>query len=439
MKSLRYVFAICLLCVVVCPGLQASLVEYVNREDDSFAVEVVETRPVEGGVAVFARLTSQTWQGIPWQHWLVIMRPDTVAYPDNMVLVVGGGNLRETPPSLQGGEARVAQQVAIATQSAIALVTQVPNQPLFDGLREDHLIAYTYDKYLRGEGDDWPLLLPMAKSAVKAMEATQQIMRNEFEQEVKGFLLTGGSKRGWTSWLAAASGDDRVIAIAPAVIDMLNVVPQMQHQLASYNQYSNQIDEYTELGLQQRMQTSEGAQLRDMVDPYSYRERLTMPKMVILGTNDPYWTVDAANFYFPDLPGEKHLVYQPNTGHDISLEGVSSLSHFFYTLQRGESYPAIAWETPEPGRLKVDWQHPDGEAFLWRAYSDTRDFRDSVWTSEPLEGTGQVEISVEAPESGWAAAYIEVRWPGELPFPYINCTEIVVSPDAMPFDGNISE
>ncbi len=439
MKRLSFLSVIMLAGLLLTPVLWADLVEYVTRPDDSFAVEVVDRQPVEGGVAVFARLTSQTWQDIPWQHWLVIFRPDTVTHPDNMVLVVGGGNIRETPPGLGGGEARAAQQVAVATQSAIALVNQVPNQPLFGGLREDHLIAYTYDKYLQGEGDDWPLLLPMAKSAVKAMDATQQVMREEFEQEVTGFLLTGGSKRGWTSWLAAASGDDRVIAIAPAVIDMLNVVPQMRHQLASYGEYSNQIDEYTELGLQERMETPDGEKLRDMVDPYSYLETLTMPKMVILGTNDPYWTVDAANFYFPGLLGEKHLIYQPNAGHDITLNGVSALSHFFYMLQRGESYPAITWDIPEPGRITVEWDHPDGTAYLWRAFSDNRDFRDSVWMSEILEGDGKVEAVVDAPESGWIAYYVEVRWPGELAFPYGNCTEITVLPDTMPFDPEAIE
>ncbi len=428
-----------LVCISVAPALRADLVEYVTRPDDSFSYEVVDRQPVEGGTVLFVHLTSQTWQDIPWQHWLVIMRPDEVAYPDNMVLVVGGGNIRETPPTLDGGEARAAQQVSVATQSAIALLTTVPNQPLFGGLREDHLIAYTYDKYLQGEGDDWPLLFPMAKSAVQAMTATQEIMRDEFEHEVEGFLLTGGSKRGWTSWLAAATGDERIIAIAPTVIDMLHLGPQMEHQLASYGQFSNQIDEYTDLGLQERMETPDGELLRDMVDPYTYRETLTMPKMVILGTNDPYWTVDAASFYFPDLVGEKHLIYQPNAGHTITLEGISALSHFFYALQRGASYPAISWQKPEPDRLVVHWDQPGGTAYLWHARSENRDFRDSVWTSRALDGDGEVAVTMETPETGWEAWYVEVRWDGELVFPYGNCTEITVLPETMPFDHTATE
>ncbi|HDP35617.1 MAG TPA: hypothetical protein ENN29_10970, partial [Candidatus Hydrogenedentes bacterium] len=390
MKRFYRVLCVFLLILAIAPVIAADLVEYVNRPDESFQFEVVETRSITEGTVTIASLTSQTWQDIPWRHWLAIITPKEVSYPDNMALVIGGGSIRETPPGLDGGEARVAIQVAAATKSAIALLTQVPNQPLFGDLREDHLIAYTYDKYLKGEGDDWPLLLPMAKSAVKAMDAVQHIMREQFEQEVKGFLLTGGSKRGWTSWLAAASGDPRVIAIAPVVIDMLNIEPQMQRQMECYGQYSNQIDEYTELDLQRRMRSQDGKKLQAMVDPYSYRDKLTMPKMMILGTNDPYWTVDAANFYFPGLVGEKHLIYQPNTGHDATINGISALSHFFYALQQGKSYPAISWEKPEPNKLAVTWQRPGGKAYLWKAVSDTRDFREAFWMSSILEGDGRV-------------------------------------------------
>ena len=412
------------------------LVDYINRPDDSYCYEIVETMPIAEGTVIKASLTSQTWQGIAWKHWLAIMVPETVTHPDNMILVIAGGNNRETPPGLDGGEVRAAIQVAVATNSAIALITQVPNQPLFNGLREDQIIAYTYDKFLKSEGDDWPLLLPMAKSAVKAMDAVQDIMQNEVNQKVKGFLLTGGSKRGWTSWLAAASGDKRVIAIAPAVIDMLNIEPQMHHQLQAYGSYSNQIDDYTDLQLQERMQSEKGKKLQAMVDPYSYKEKLTMPKLLILGTNDPYWTVDAANFYFSGLPGEKHLIYQPNTGHDISLEGISALSHFFYAIQQGLSYPKISWEKTARDKMVVSWTKQSGQAYLWTAESENRDFRDARWISKPLKAENRVDVTMNAPESGWKAFYIEIRWEGELLFPYGNCTEITVLPDAMPFDAN---
>ncbi|HEX72205.1 MAG TPA: hypothetical protein ENN65_02710 [Candidatus Hydrogenedentes bacterium] len=56
--------------------------------------------------------------------------------------------------------------------------------------------------------------------------------------------------------------------------------------------------------------------------------------------------------------------------------------------------------------------------------------------SSILEGDGRVEVVVETPESGWTAFYVEIRWEGELAFPYGNCTEITVLPDTLPYDAN---
>ena len=434
MRPARFFTAIILGLLLACSGAVAGpLSEYVARPDDTYGFEVVGEEQIGANTALTIRMTSQTWQGIEWQHWVSIVRPAEVAYPDNMVLVIGGGGKDSGPPSFDGGEAKIVNMVATQTKSAIGLVSQVPNQPLFDGRTEDEIIAYTYDKFLNGEGDDWPLLLPMAKSAVKAMDTIQTVMADKFEQPVKGFLLTGGSKRGWTSWLAAASGDKRVKAIAPAVIDMLNLRPQMRHQLACYNEYSNQVEDYTRLRIQERMGTPAGKRLLEIVDPYSYRDSLTLPKLMILGTNDPYWTVDAANFYFPGLKEPKHLCYQPNTGHDATLQGVSTLAHFFLALQTGEPYPSISWKG-EGGHLEVSWEKADGTAYLWQAESPGRDFRDSLWVSSVAGKEGNAVVDVKAPEEGWVAFYVEVRWPGELTgFAMNNCTQITVLPGTLPY------
>ena len=175
------------------------------------------------------------------------------------------------PPGPDGDEAKIGAMIATSTQSLVACVLQVPNEPLFGGKNEDEIIAYTYDKYLKGEGDDWPLLLPMVKSAVRAMDTVQRVAKDKYAQDIKGFMLTGGSKRGWTSWLTAASGDTRVKAIAPFVIDVLNMGDQMRQQMATYGGYSNQVQDYTDLKIQDRMNTPAGQRLLALVDPYAYR------------------------------------------------------------------------------------------------------------------------------------------------------------------------
>ena len=68
-----------------------------------------------------------------------------------------------------------------------------------------------------------------------------------------------------------------------------------------YGKQSEQIKDYTDLNLVARMDDPKMKRLRSMIDPYSYRERYTMPKLLLLGTS-PYWVVDSLRHYWEDLP-----------------------------------------------------------------------------------------------------------------------------------------
>jgi PhoPQ-activated pathogenicity-related protein len=45
--------------------------------------------------------------------------------------------------------------------------------------------------------------------------------------------VAGASKRGWTTWLTPAV-DKRVRAIVPIVLDILNIVPNINHHWQAY-------------------------------------------------------------------------------------------------------------------------------------------------------------------------------------------------------------
>ena len=175
----------------------------------------------------------------------------------------------------------------------------MPNQPLYGGKVEDALIAHTFVQYLKTGDETWPLLFPMTKSAVRAMDAVTAFVKQENGEAIEGFVVSGISKRGWTTWLTGAA-DPRVKGIVPMVFDSLNMGEQMKHQKETWGSYSEQIDDYSRLNLPDRMDTERGRELISMVDPYVYRKQLTMPKLLMLGTNDRYWTVDAANYYYQE-------------------------------------------------------------------------------------------------------------------------------------------
>ena len=96
----------------------------------------------------------------------------------------------------------------------------------------------------------------MTKSAVRAMDASQEAMKKEWGLDVETFTVTGASKRGWTTWLTGAV-DDRAVAIAPMVIDMLNMSPHTKLQKTSFGgKSSEQIDDYK--GLDEQIDTPRG-------------------------------------------------------------------------------------------------------------------------------------------------------------------------------------
>ena len=413
-------------------GATSDLADYIEREDDSFAVRKQGSHEGDA-VAVHAyTLTSQTWRGIDWHHWLTVFEPKEIRHRDTALLLIAGGQSGASSPDLESAAGRLAAVLAEELGAVTAVVEQIPNQPLFGDLTEDALIAYTFDQFLAtGEGD-WPLLLPMAKAAVRAMDAVRRIANDELGCAVDGFLVTGASKRGWTTWLSAAA-DPRVKAIAPLVIDVLNMAPQMKRQLRSYGDYSEQLGDYTERRIQDRVSSAAGERLRRIVDPFSYRARLTMPKLVVLGTNDPYWTVDAADAYFSDLSGENYLYYSPNTGHDVDAGGVRTMTAFFRAALAGTPMPSCSWERTGNGGLRVTWSDPGARARLWKAYAPSRDFREAEWRSEELQAKAECLVQVETPKTGWVAFFVEVvHQRPDAGFGL--CSTITVLPDTFPYE-----
>ena len=402
-----------------------ALDDYVSRSEDVFAWKIIDKRKLEEGTLYDVDLTSQTWQGIVWKHALRIHQPDKLDHPRHVLLFVSGGANGRRPGE---GDAAMGFNLAKLTGARVATLHQVPNQPLFDGRTEDDLITETWLRYLETGDANWPLLFPMVKSAVKAMDAVEAIARSQWNGSVDGFVITGASKRGWTSWLTPAA-DKRVIATAPIVIDVLNFRPQMKHQLDTWGEYSEQIVDYTSKGLiKEGDETPREIQLRRMMDPYGYRGRLALPKLLINGTNDPYWVVDAMELYWYDLVGPKYVLQVPNAGH--GLEGghdlaFGTLAAFFRHAASGTEPPKLAWTHSQQDdclTLAIECSSKPKAARLWVARSESKDLRQSKWNSRPLsERDGRFVGTVAKPDRGHVAFY------GELQFdldglPYSLCT-----------------
>ena len=265
------------------------------------------------------------------------------------------------------------------------------------------------------------------------MDAVQEFCRKEWSLDVKHFLVTGASKRGWTTWLTAAV-DPRVNGLAPRVIDILSFGPQMKHQLDTYGKYSAMLHDYSDKGLQRWLGTERGKRLQAIVDPYSYLAQLKQPKFILLGTNDRYWTLDALNLYWNDLQGEKYVCYTPNSGH--GLNDPARIAGALYGLHRelagGPALPKLTFryvDGPQQTTLHIQSDVKPREVRVWTAASTGRDFRDSKWESHPARSeSGGYAFDLPTPAAGSAAEFGEAVYTGHgLPLYLLTTVKIIAA------------
>jgi len=424
--------------------------DYVAKPDSSYEYSVVRTIDHPLGKVYIIDMKSQTWRSEKevdrtlWQHWLTVTVPNNVAFDTALLWINGGSNKRSAPSGPEG----MFVEIALQSKTVVADLKMVPNQPLIfpddpgNERHEDAIIAYTFDKFLKTEDPTWPLLLPMVKSAVRAMDTIQSHVAKttDAKRKINHFVVSGGSKRGWTTWLTAAV-DKRVRAIAPIVIDVLNMGPQMKHHFAAYGFYSQAIGDYEQMKVLDRIHSDSGGEIRNFVDPYEYRSRYTMPKFLINSSGDQFFLPDSAQFYYDDLPGPKHLLYCANTDHGLDGSNAEkALLVWYQSILAGRDRPEFSWDIPEEGRITVQAKTRPKQVLLWTATNpNARDFRlqtiGKAWQSKPLtpSGNGTYRAQVPAPDKGWTAYFVELHFDSDTPMPYRFSTEIRVVPDVLPY------
>lgn len=420
------------------PALANDLAAYVAKTDASFAWHEVTSGRLGSTEYVEYLMTSQMWRGIPWKHQLYVLRPaNMIRGTRHGLLFIHGGRWKpeyeaERKDTALPREAQLFARLAETIRAPVAVLRQVPFQPIFER-REDALIAYTFDQYLQtGEGD-WPLLLPMVKSATRAMDAVQDIASKRWNVSLDSFTVTGASKRGWTAWLTAAV-DKRVMAVAPMVIDVLNMHVQMDHQRATWGDFSNEIQDYSALDLPARLQSERGQALLSMVDPFSYRDRLTQPKLILLSTNDRYWPLDALNLYWPGLPEPKRVIYLPNQGHGLrdAKRVIAELSAIHRYAAAGKPLPRTTWSFAvgaDKLTIAIKANRPTQRALIWTATSATRDFRDARWTARKCSRAADgYACSTGLGAEGYTAAFGETSFRDEGSPAFSTTTTVCISP-----------
>ena len=435
------------------PGLASSaqptvIDDYVRAADGHYSWRIVKQTEQADHTFIIAELVSQQWLTAKevdrpvWHHWMSIVIPKEVRSDVGLLWIGGGSNLDPAP---QAPPERITR-IALATGTVVAELGMVPNQPLeFHGdgnMRyEDDLIAYGWDRFLDGEDSIWLARNAMVKSAVKAMDAVTEITAAE-DVTVAEFMVAGGSKRGWTTWLTGAM-DDRVIAIAPIVIDVANVSTSMLHHFEAYGFWAVAIGDYVDHQIMRRFKSPRLETMYDLIDPLQYLHRLHMPKLILNGSGDQFFLPDSSQFYWDQLRGESYLRYVPNADHSLAgSDATETVAAFLGLVSQRQKPPQVDWLTTDDGTLQIVTDQMPTAVQLWQAYNArARDFRMEMigpaYQASPVNVSpdGLYRVKVPTPEQGWTAYFVELTFDVGGPVPLKLTTPIQVLPDILPFAG----
>jgi len=444
-------------------------------------------------------MTSQQWldESIVsrsiWWHMLVVIVPDQINYEANGTLWITGGSNENPMPSSTDEDILLSAELAMGIGAVTGALFQVPNEhivfaddPIQKSRSEDAIIAYTWDHFMRNpEDSEWLLRLPMVKASLRAMDTITDWAAQNLDQQIDYYSVAGASKRGWTTWDVGAVDPDRVQLIVPIVLDAINFADVMHHQWRSYGGWAYALKDYYEMDIMTRLDIPETKMLQEIVDPYFYRERLTMPKLVVNAVGDEFQQPDDTWYWWNDMPEPKHFLMVPNAEHSLAtgiFEATPAIGTWISYHLKKKAVPSFSWEiSPIRGDITVqlDNSHPVHAVTMYFARSCSldnarRDFRflsiddpctcgigvdgnclnlHSLWQKEELvedpEVPGKYVASRPFPKQKgiWEAFLVDVKYeedeeptvygllptdkPGRLEF----TTEVSVIPNTFPYDS----
>ncbi len=443
---------------------QLNLPRYLAEPEalDSLWVRTDKRRDAARGISIESyTFSSQLWpkgpvekEGQTWRHALVFYRPDVISAAQALLFVNGGTRNKDAQQDNPQPHELDFSRLAAETQALVVDLQDVPNQYLtFEDAvsrKGDSIYAYSWNRYMSDleKNAYWPLSLPMTKAVVKAMDAIQQIMVQEYFIPIEHFVVAGLSKRGLATWLAALH-DERISAIVPIVIDTLNTQKTMKHIYASYNNnWPLAFYDFIQEKIPESMQSMEFKQLMEIEDPLAYlrkengefyKKRLSIPKYIISASGDDFFTPDCLSLYLDELPGETRVRLVPNQGHSMDLKIVEeALLGYFRAFIKRNPLPQVQWSITQRGALcHVLTDKPPQQVKLWEAENaQSRDFRlaaqikylDKNLVGAYREGFYHYPVQVNAPLQGWKAHFIELTFQERQGDPLILTTPAYVVP-----------
>ncbi|CAI5529520.1 unnamed protein product, partial [Closterium sp. Naga37s-1] len=396
------------------------------------------------------RVTTHRWfnrtvtNRIQWWHWMTVIAPDDMqnAHKGLVLLVIGSGwsqfHYHHVPDKHEMFTAAFAPLV-VEMGILGAVLHQQPMEPIsfyvgpngpgkFEELEEDELMAFSFAMALKHPDEiEWQLSMPMAKSIVRGMDALQLASREIFPHlPVEGFVLMGVSKRGLMAWLTAAM-DKRVVGIVAYGFDLLDFGRNFQHLHDSLGAWPVILKFYAIFNVTSQLQSPQFQRLTEDTDPYYYRERLTMPKLLVSAANDEVLALDDTYIWWNDLPEPKLLKIMANSEHmqihvnqwanQATLSFLASLLHVNSSCASlpASSRPSLTWTRPSNAapspRRRKRFDKTEGTGLFAREERETAEAQ--TGEGEMAGSEGDALINQRQPAHPWSCVpeVPAVDWP----------------------------
>ncbi|EMX3331007.1 PhoPQ-activated pathogenicity-related family protein [Salmonella enterica] len=342
---------------------------------------LINTAPLAQVVVRHYELLSQHWSPddmvtpAQWRHNVDIYIPET-AKEHHALVVVNNGINYDKGVQITGKPGDFPQETLASisrdTNTIVISVSDIPNQYLTfqddkKPLKEDESVSRSWALFM--EAPEQRKLMPLNIPMVTALSQAMRLAKKELTQwNINSFIITGISKRGWTTWLSAIADPD-VEAIVPFAIDLLDIDASLEHIYQSYGgNWPITFYPYYQQGIDEKIKSPTFTQLRQIIDPLRYlntiyQPRLAIPKYII---NAPVkvvrWTANNPNArdfryacgirYQPltiDIPANNKIsitLNEPKTGWEATYieatfnDGYVATSQVYITPD--EKYPQTA-------------------------------------------------------------------------------------------------
>ena len=205
------------------------------------------------------------------------------------------------------------------------------------------------------------------------------------------------------------------------------------------------LNDYVRHGLfPDKVGTPEYREILAIEDPYNYRDRprLKMPKFVINASGDQFFLPDNSQFYYNELPEEKHLRYVPNAKHNLEgSDARESLAAFYQAVLDGTPRPKFSWKKESDGTLRGHGQGQAGaRSTCGRPRIPTPAISASTRSARPTPARRSrrrptAPTSAASPSRQRASRRSSSSWSirrGKK-YPFKFTTEVSVVPDVLPF------